>query len=90
MLRIPGLSRNEKKVHEYERQFHTEKIQRERETELRKEQEEFERRQRIELEKESRRRFRKGTLMRKLSDMILPENSLRRDLVSVITMRRKK
>ena len=85
-----GLVEKRGKVHEYERQFHTEKIQRERETKLRKEQEEFERRQRMELEKESRRRFKKGTLMRNLSDMILPENSLRRDLVSVITMHRKR
>ena len=85
-----GLAEKREKVHEYEQRFHTEKIQREHEARLRKEREELERCQRIELEKESRRRFKKGTLMRKLSDTILPENSLRRDLVSVITMRRKK
>lgn len=85
---VQGQSSAEKreKVHAYERQFHTEKIRREHEARLKKEQEELELRQRMELERENRRRFKKGTFMRKLSDVILPENSLQRDLVNVITM----
>lgn len=88
-VRDSGLADEREQVHKYEWHFHDEELRREREEKLMREQAEQERLRRIELEKEARRRFKKGTLMRRLTDACLPENSIRRDMVSVITEYRR-
>ena len=88
-VRDSGLADEREQVHKYEWHFHDEELRREREEKLMREQAEQERLRRIELEKEARRRFKKGTLMRRLTDACLPENSIRRDMVSVITEHRR-
>lgn len=88
-VRDSGLADKREQVHKYEWHFHDEKSRREREEKLRREQAEQERLRRIELEKEAYRRFKKGTLMRRLTDACLPENSIRRDVVSVIIEHRR-
>lgn len=87
--RDSGLADKREQAHKYEWYFHDEELRREREEKLRREQAKQERLRRIELEKEARRRFKKGTFMRRLTDACLPENSIRRDVVSVITEHRR-
>lgn len=88
-VRDSGLADQREQVHKYEWRFHDEELHREREEKVRREQAEQERLRRIELEKEARRRFKKGTFMRRLTDACLPENSIRRDMMSVITEHRR-